>query len=146
MLILCRRCAPKHMEAFEVAVVGGVCAGCLTFGSSPEVNRYRDMVRAPRLGARLSYTTPQVLFINDSPYFGTYALACALERMGRRRGKTWLGRNWRRMRPLVDLGGGNYRFKSGTHDIWIGPLAAWQNDRYRVTVHRGPILMGKSRP
>lgn len=61
-------------------------------------------------------TRRQVVLIGDRFYWTTPNLAYQAALLGGGRLKVWLGRNWRRCRPLVEGPPGSFRLRSGTTD------------------------------
>jgi hypothetical protein len=59
---------------------------------------------------------PQVIELDGGYYLMSWKLACQVASMPAAKRKVWLGRNWRRARPLVKEADGTFRRRSGTHD------------------------------
>lgn len=64
-----------------------------------------------------SQTESQVIEMGGRYYWMSYALAAHVAILPGRRRKVWLGRNWRRARPLVKGADGSFRVKSGMTDL-----------------------------
>lgn len=68
-------------------------------------------------GQKRSQTEPQVIEMGGRYYWVSYALAAHVAGLPSLRRKVWLGRNWRRARPLVKEADGSFRLKSGMTDL-----------------------------